>query len=132
MLFLGKYYLVDAGYAVDDGYMGPFRKRELQNNEAFINFNHHHVRLRSVVERTFGVVKKRFEILKDMPKYPRDLQSKIVLGCCGLHNYLRDRTLEIDALMNPEDIARDYNGSLEGSGIVDIRRWIASNIKDIN
>ena len=38
-------------------------------------FNQSHAKLRNVIECTFGVLKARFPILKQMPPYPFDAQT---------------------------------------------------------
>ncbi|XP_038715072.1 uncharacterized protein LOC120008770 [Tripterygium wilfordii] len=68
----GKYYLVDAGYANQKGYLVPY-KGQRYHLEVFRNgsepsgpreaFNHAHSSLRSVIEHTFGVLKKKWLIL---------------------------------------------------------------------
>jgi len=62
---------------------GPQNPREL--------FNHCHSSLRNVIERTFGVLKKRFPIIASgsEPYYVVDTMTDIGLACCILHNYLR-------------------------------------------
>ena len=62
---------------------GPQNAKEL--------FNHRHSSLRNVIERTFGVLKKRFPIIASgtEPHYDVDTMTKIVLACCILHNFLR-------------------------------------------
>ncbi|XP_040951267.1 putative nuclease HARBI1 isoform X1 [Gossypium hirsutum] len=63
----GKYHLVDSGYPQMKGYLGPYRGqryhlpdfrrgRSISGKEEI--FNHSHSSLRSVIERTFGVLKK--------------------------------------------------------------------------
>ncbi|XP_052477702.1 uncharacterized protein LOC105777764 isoform X1 [Gossypium raimondii] len=63
----GKYYLVDSGNPQMKGYLGPYRGqryhlpdlrrgRPISGKEEI--FNHSHSSLRSVIERTFGVLKK--------------------------------------------------------------------------
>ena len=54
-------------------------------------FNHRHSSLRNVIERTFGVLKKRFPIIASWtePHYDVDTMTKIVLACCIVHNFLR-------------------------------------------
>ncbi|PKA56193.1 hypothetical protein AXF42_Ash011122 [Apostasia shenzhenica] len=47
-----------------------------------------HASLRNVVERTFGILKIRFKILRDMLPYPFDAQVKIIVACCAMHNIL--------------------------------------------
>jgi len=63
---------------------GPQNAREL--------FNHRHSSLRNVIERTFGVLKKRFPIIGSgtEPHYSLDTMPKIILACCILHNFLRE------------------------------------------
>ena len=56
---------------------------------AIENFNYRHSQLRSVIERTFGVVKHRFTI-------------KIVLACFLLHNFIHKADRE-DLLEDLED-----------------------------
>ena len=53
-------------------------------------FNLRHVSLRNAIERTFGVLKKRFPIIASTtePSYCVDTQNEIILACCILHNYL--------------------------------------------
>ncbi|XP_062028918.1 uncharacterized protein LOC133744908 [Rosa rugosa] len=94
----GKYYLVDAGYPQMKGYLGPYK-----NNTYHLPdfrrcggptgpkevFNYVHSSLRSVIERTFGVWKKKWKILRDMPNYPFDKQVKIIIATMALHNYIR-------------------------------------------
>ncbi|KAL0285737.1 UNVERIFIED_CONTAM: putative ribonuclease H protein [Sesamum calycinum] len=53
-------------------------------------FNHAHSRLRNVIERCFGVLKKRFPILQwGMPSYLLQHQVDLVIACCTLHNFIR-------------------------------------------
>jgi hypothetical protein len=70
----GKFYLVDGGYANTPSFLAPYRgvryhlkeygrgHRRPQNYKEL--FNHRHAILRNHVERTLGVLKKRFPILK--------------------------------------------------------------------
>ena len=52
-------------------------------------FNLCHARLRNVIERAFGVVKARFPILKKMAPYSFVAQTKIVMTCFSIYNFLR-------------------------------------------
>ena len=53
-------------------------------------FNLRHASLRNVIERTFGVLKKRFPIIASgtEARYHVDTTSEIVLACYILHNFL--------------------------------------------
>ncbi|KAL4301421.1 hypothetical protein AHAS_Ahas17G0299200 [Arachis hypogaea] len=64
----GKYYLVDAGYPEKKGYLGPYKGatyhlpefRRVNGPSGYYEiYNYAHSSLRSVIERTFGVWKKR-------------------------------------------------------------------------
>ncbi|KAI0508027.1 hypothetical protein KFK09_014161 [Dendrobium nobile] len=95
----GKFYLVDAGYPLQKGYLKPyigtryhlpdFRRgsRTIMGHKEL--FNSRHSSLRSVIERSFGVWKKKWGILRDMPNYSFKKQRLIVVGTMGLHNYIR-------------------------------------------
>ena len=60
---------------------GPQTAKEL--------FNLRHAQLRNIIERVFGVIKKRFPILAHMHSFPIEFQVQIVLCCCMIHNFIR-------------------------------------------
>ena len=83
-----------------NGFLGPYKgprqhfqqyRRREPTNEREV-FNQAHSSLRSVIERTFGVWKKKWKILKDMPSYSYEKQVKIVIATMTLHNYIRRHT----------------------------------------
>ncbi|KAL0440663.1 UNVERIFIED_CONTAM: hypothetical protein Sradi_0005200 [Sesamum radiatum] len=100
----GNYYLCDNGYANADGFLMPYRGvryhlREwdraaggLQNKEELFNLKHSSAT--NVIERTFGLVKVRWGILRSPSFYPIDVQSKIIIVCCLLHNFIRNEMPE--------------------------------------
>ena len=59
-------------------------------------FNYVHSSLRSVIERTFGVWKNRWKILKQMSSYNIEDQRNIVVATCVLHNFTRKHDREDD------------------------------------
>ncbi|XP_066311633.1 protein ALP1-like [Miscanthus floridulus] len=79
----GKFYLVDAGYAVRPGFLPPFRAtryhlREFGSNQPQNQrelFNLRHSSLRVTVERAFGALKNRFRILDNKPFHPYKTQE---------------------------------------------------------
>ncbi|KAM7477747.1 hypothetical protein LguiA_025960 [Lonicera macranthoides] len=93
----GKYYLADAGFPLVTGFLAPYRRtryhrRDIvgqlpQNKNELFNFRHSS--LRNVVERTIGLLKKRFAYLRHQPFHNIETQAKIVLACSALHNFLR-------------------------------------------
>ncbi|XP_052886996.1 uncharacterized protein LOC128295457 [Gossypium arboreum] len=84
----GKYYLVDAGYGIRNGYITPYRgvryhlkvfsaqgpenKKEL--------FNLRHSSLRITIERVFGILKKRFRVLDAEPFWNFQTQGESGFG----------------------------------------------------
>ena len=74
------------------------------------SFNKVHSSLRSVIERTFGVWKARWAILKDMPAYDMDVQTAIVGGSMAIHNFIRRNTEHdevFDRIINDENFVLD-------------------------
>lgn len=99
---IGKYYLVDKGYPERKGYLVPYPKIRYHQSQ-FENvaptnareaFNRRHSSLRSCIERSFGVLKKRWKILNKMPKYNVQTQTDIILAAFALHNYIRKNSEE--------------------------------------
>ncbi|KAK3189642.1 hypothetical protein Dsin_029203 [Dipteronia sinensis] len=94
----GKFYLVDAGCMLRSGLLTPYRgvryhlkeysARAPENAQELLN--HRHAALRNVIERTFGVLKKRFPIISRAtePHYHVKTVTEIVLACCILHSLL--------------------------------------------
>ncbi|KAJ8899483.1 hypothetical protein K2173_018457 [Erythroxylum novogranatense] len=108
----GKIYLVDAGYMLKDGLITPYRGERYHLKEYSRNpprnlrelFNHRHSSLRNVIERAFGVLKRRFAIFTSAPTFGIKNQKKIMLVAFILHNYLMgvDRDDELIAEVDRE------------------------------
>jgi hypothetical protein len=94
--FLGKFYLVDVGYAVRPGFLPPYRATRYHLREFGANrpqnqkelFNLRRSSLRVTIERAFEALKNRFRILDNKPFHPYRTQVKLVLACCILHNWI--------------------------------------------
>ncbi|XP_059654788.1 protein ALP1-like [Cornus florida] len=109
---LGKYYLMNSGYANKLGYLAPFRGLTYHFHEYRRSrpprgrkevFNHRHSSLRNIIERCFGLLKMRFAILKAMPPYKFSTQVLIVMVCCTLHNFIRNQH-QPDDLFDGDDL----------------------------
>ncbi|CAL5435353.1 unnamed protein product [Camellia sinensis] len=95
----GRYYLVDAGFTNMIGFLAPYRSEryhldQFRGGRRHPNgykelFNYRHSSLRNVIERSFGVLKNRFPILRSMPNYMQVRQGTIVTACCACHNWIR-------------------------------------------
>jgi hypothetical protein len=53
-------------------------------------FNLRHASARNVVERIFGSLKKRFNILTHPPEYGMDIQARIPPATAAIHNFILD------------------------------------------
>ena len=108
-------------------HLKEYSTRGLQNAEEI--FNHWHSSLRNVIERTFGVLKKRFPIISRMTKlfFPIDTVIEIILACCILQNYLMGVDLderlivEVDQEISNGDIHNEARNSTNDSD-ADARR----------
>ena len=52
-------------------------------------FNLRHAQARNVIERIFGVLKRRFRILLLAPEYSVEIQSHIPAALAALHNFIQ-------------------------------------------
>ncbi|KAF7821310.1 protein ALP1-like [Senna tora] len=99
-----QYYLVDAGFTNCRGFLAPYRgqryhlntwrqDRHLTSPEEC--FNMRHSSARNVIERCFGMLKKRWAILRSLSFYPVPTQNRVIIACCLLHNLcLQDNALD--------------------------------------
>jgi hypothetical protein len=94
---VGKFYLVDAGYACRNGFLPPYRGVRYHLTEfggtnrptnARELFNLRHSSLRVTVERAIGALKNRFRILYNKPFHRYKTQVRLVLACAILHNWI--------------------------------------------
>ena len=65
-------------------------------------FNMKHSSARNVIERCFGILKKRWTILRSPSFYPIKTQTKIIMACCLLHNFIR-REMHIDPFEDDDE-----------------------------
>jgi hypothetical protein len=126
----GKYYLVDSGYPNRKGYLAPYKGQryhvlEFQNSSQPIGlkevFNHAHSSLRNVIERSFGVLKMKWRILLNVPRYSMEKQKKIIIACMALHNFIRDSNSsdeDFDRIASDETYVDGYMGA-STSDVVD-------------
>ena len=95
-LYQGMILLADAAYAMETWCLTPFERKTPQDlTEA--NYNFWHSSARMVVERAFGVLKKRFPILKKPWTANVEEVVAITTICVALHNLCCDSDSEWDA-----------------------------------
>ena len=134
----GKFFLGDAGFALSSTCLTPYRGvryhlKEFQAGNAGGPrnakelFNLKHSSLRNVVERCFGVLKKRFPILVVMPSFYFPYQCQLVSCCVLLHTFIRRNQLyEDDFYDGNVDIEVDNLDPVEemdGHGGQILKQW---------
>lgn len=73
-------------------------------------FNLRHAQGRNVIERIFGVIKQRWEILNHPPQFDMSIQARVPPACAALHNFIMDH--------DPDDIGDLTAARGVGSGNV--------------
>ncbi|GKA06955.1 putative nuclease HARBI1 [Tanacetum coccineum] len=91
------------------------------------SFNRSHSSLRSAIERSFGILKKRWKILRKMPKYSVENQLDIITAAFSFHNYIRNNDKE-DTVFTTFEQHPDYMG---GDELHDVR-GLGANHEDIS
>lgn len=76
-------------------FTSPINKEEL--------FNLRHAQARNVIERIFGVLKRRFRILLIGPEYDVKIQAQIPAALCSIHNFIRIHDPQQEAMLGEED-----------------------------
>jgi hypothetical protein len=94
----GKYWLGDAGYGCTEFVLAPYRGVRYHLKEQRLAgqtpdnakelFNLRHACLRNVIERIFGVVKRKFKILNTTAEYSIDTQIYLIPALIALANFL--------------------------------------------
>jgi DDE superfamily endonuclease len=142
----GKYYLADAGYPSCSELLVPYRgiryhlaewgraslryalyyfptRYLLHRHYRPVNkeelFNLRHASARNVIERIFGVLKRRFRILLLGPEYSLDIQARIPTALCAIHNFIREHDLDEETSLGDVDDSDhnddDGNNNLTGA-----------------
>ncbi|KAF0703189.1 hypothetical protein AaE_015505 [Aphanomyces astaci] len=93
------YDIMDAGFALTTKCLTPYRSTRYhlkefgrgrqgpQTKEEL--FNLRHAMLRNVIERIFGILKRRFPVLGTPVQYDYGFQVELVMALCVVHNFIR-------------------------------------------
>ena len=92
-------------------------------------FNLRHSSLRTTIEREFGMLKKRFQVLDAEPFWSFETQVKVVLAFCVIHNHimevdLSDYIMEV-AMTQVESSGLQQETQSHRESIEDSRVWNA-------
>jgi hypothetical protein len=96
----GKYFLADAGYTTSEHLLIPYNKTRYHLREQAAAsqrpqdqkelFNLRHAQLRNVIERIFGILKKKFKILTTAAEFDINTQIDLILVLTALFNFITD------------------------------------------
>ena len=90
----------------------PVNKEEL--------FNLRHAQARNVIERIFGVLKRRFRILVIPPEYSVKVQAQIPSALCAIHNFIKFHDPKED---KPPNLGNsEYSSSIPNPGDDGVRQ----------
>jgi len=130
----GKYYLGDAGFTLSHECLVPYRGvryhlREYagRGNEPRTPqelFNLRHAQLRNVIERSIGVWKGRFRILRNCATLQPKVVTRIVYATIVLHNYIRSQC-SASEFEDTESVAAEDDDDDEPAPVVPIARDVS-------
>ncbi|CAN7999219.1 unnamed protein product [Ixodes pacificus] len=99
---VNKYHLLgDAAYPIREHLLTPFKNYGTMT-KAKVEYNQRHASTRVVIENTFGMLKQRFRQLRYVEYTTVDKITRLIIGCCVLHNICMDA-----GDMSVEDILTD-------------------------
>ncbi|KAF4146427.1 DDE superfamily endonuclease [Phytophthora infestans] len=95
------YALGDAGYGLSKQVLTPFRGVRYHLKEWATSdagrprnpkelFNLRHAKARNVIERTIGVLKRRFKVLRPCMDYEMKTIKSVIYACVLTHNFIRE------------------------------------------
>ncbi|XP_074315293.1 uncharacterized protein LOC141651481 [Silene latifolia] len=110
-LIPNKYYLVDLRYTNGPGFLAPYKRTRYHLNLWRGNtptnykelFNLRHSSARNTIERAFGILKKRWAILRKSSFFDKKTQVRIINACFILHNFVRGENMNEDDLLAEVD-----------------------------
>ena len=89
--------LGDSSYACKRWLLTPYRENQLQGIRMRENYNREQKRARSLIERSFGQLKRRWCCLHGELRLSPEKACKVIASCCALHNLAKDLNMpEID------------------------------------
>ncbi|KAK6161558.1 hypothetical protein DH2020_004939 [Rehmannia glutinosa] len=108
------------------GFLAPYRGTRYHLNEWKGNtptnfkelYNLRHSSARNAIERTFGLLKKRWAILRTASFYGLKTQIRIINACCILHNFVRGE-MPIDPLLIEVDRDLANRSGMEDDDSID-------------
>ena len=120
--------LGDSGYPSQRYLLTPIHNPEGQAENLY---NESQIRTRNVVERTFGIWKRRFPVLSVGIRCRLNLAQRIVVACAILHNIACQQNEEVFEGDDEEDQPVVYNGVENNDGGVEERETIIDYFRNM-
>ena len=79
-----------------------------------------HASARNIIERIFGILKKRFRILMLSPHFSLDAQARIPAALAALHNFIHTHDTQEGDIPDDTAVSRDDNPEYQGQPIISI------------
>jgi len=92
--------LGDSGYGCTPYLLTPYNAPQSPSEE---RFNRAHKTTRCIIERTFGILKRRFHCLHTELRLQPGPACRVIVACCVLHNISIDRRQVNDYEYKDED-----------------------------
>ncbi|KAH1262035.1 Protein ALP1-like [Glycine max] len=131
------YFLVDAGYTNGLGFLAPYQGTRYHLNEWIGNtpqsykelFNLRHASAQNAIERSFGILKKRWSILRTPSFFDIKTQIRIINACFVLHNFIRDEQ-QTDQLLEVQDL--EFLSIVDEELVHQSREGVQNNVINIS
>lgn len=120
--FASDYLIGDKGYACKSYLLTPFLN---PNTPSEVAYNHAHAATRNVVERCFGVLKRRFPVLSLGIRLKMNTTVAVIVACAVLHNIAVEQHEEIDDnIIDLDEVPVDNVARNENTAV---RRAVVNN-----
>lgn len=103
----------DGGYDCKPYLLTPLLEPKSRAEKAY---NYSHIRKRNVIERSFGVLKKRFGCLSAILKQDLTNSLNTITACFILHNFLRNRKDDFQENTQQVIVTEENIGNSTGEG----------------
>lgn len=123
--------VADDAFALRPNLMKPFPGQDLSATQRIHNLRLS--RARHVVENTFGIMARRFQVLRKPINLDADKTKRVTLAICALHNLLIDKNLacyESSNLTPGESNNHDGCGTMEETEEIPVMPEKAKEIRE--